>query len=210
VLGEFIGESEKNLHAIFENARRKSPCVLFFDELDALGHKRTNLRGSAARNVVAQLLVELDGVQHVNDGIFVLGATNHPWDVDSALRRPGRFARTLCVLPPDVAAREAILQMNLHSVPTHDLALTDLAKRTEQFSGADLVALCEAAGEIAITRSIETGQTSPICMADFAAVSNEVRPSTISWIATAKNFAQFANDGGQYDDLLDYLRSASK
>jgi hypothetical protein len=105
VLDMYLGESERRLHECFELARRHTPCVLFFDELDALGRKRTQLRQSAGRNVINQLLAELEGVKADNDGLFVLGATNHPWDIDTALRRPGRFDRTMLVLPPDEAAR---------------------------------------------------------------------------------------------------------
>jgi hypothetical protein len=101
VLDMWLGNSEKQLHELFEMARRSTPCVLFFDELDAIGHSRMDLGRSAARNVVAQLLVELDGVENSNEGIFVIGATNQPWDVDPALRRPGRFDRTMRILPPD-------------------------------------------------------------------------------------------------------------
>ena len=102
VLDMWLGNSEKQLHELFEMAPSEHPpCVLFFDELDAIGHSRMDLGRSAARNVVAQLLVELDGVEHSNEGMFVIGATNQPWDVDPALRRPGRFDRTLLVLPPD-------------------------------------------------------------------------------------------------------------
>ena len=117
VLDMWLGNSEKQLHELFEMARRSSPCVLFFDELDAIGHSRMDLGRSAARNVVAQLLVELDGVERSNEGIFVIGATNQPWDVDPALRRPGRFDRTMLVLPPDAPAREAILRSNLRDRP---------------------------------------------------------------------------------------------
>src|SRR5206468_9093310 len=86
VLNMWLGNSEKNLHEVFEAARRNAPCVLFFDEIDALGQKRSQLRQHAGRNVVNQLLAELDGVGDNNEGVFVLAATNHPWDVDTALR----------------------------------------------------------------------------------------------------------------------------
>src|SRR3954454_837174 len=96
VLDMWLGESERKLHDAFAAARRTAPCVLFLDELDALGQKRSHQRRSAGRNVVNQLLAELDGAQADNDGLFVLAATNHPWDVDTALRRPGpaRLDRT--------------------------------------------------------------------------------------------------------------------
>ena len=114
VLEMWVGQSEQNLHQVFERARRSTPCVLFFDELDSIGQRRANRRtaGATLRNVVNLFLAELDGADVDNDGVFVLGATNHPWDVDSALLRPGRFDRTLLVLPPDLDAREAILRLH--------------------------------------------------------------------------------------------------
>jgi SpoVK/Ycf46/Vps4 family AAA+-type ATPase len=86
VLDMWLGESERRLHDAFAAARRAAPCVLFLDELDALGQKRSHLRRSAGRNVVNQLLAELDGAQADNEGLFVLAATNHPWDVDTSSR----------------------------------------------------------------------------------------------------------------------------
>ena len=117
VLDMWFGNSEKNLHALFEMARRQAPSVLFFDEVDAIGRRRSDLRHSAGRGVVTQLLNELDGVASDNTDVFVLGATNQPWDVDVALRRPGRFDRTLLVTPPDKAARLAIMRRALDGPP---------------------------------------------------------------------------------------------
>lgn len=110
VLDMWLGESERRLHELLETARRAAPCVLFLGEIDALGRKRSQLRQSAGRNVVNQLLAELGGAVSDNEGVFVLAATNHPWDVDTALRRPGRLDRTVLVLPPDRVAREVILR----------------------------------------------------------------------------------------------------
>jgi len=92
-----------------------------------------------------------------NEGVFVLAATNHPWDVDAALRRPGRFDRSLLVLPPDTAAREAILRHHLRARPVQNLDLAALAATTQHFSGADLAHLCESAVELALEESIEAG-----------------------------------------------------
>ena len=206
VLDMWTGRSERNLHEIFETARRQAPCVLFFDELDALGQKRGNLRGAGGRNVVVQLLDELDGVNRDNEGVFVLGATNHPWDVDTALRRPGRLGRMLLVLPPDVAARAAIFAMTLRDRPTENLDLDALARETSRFSGADLVQVCETATELALESSMASGTVRPIRQDDLRAAIAEVKESTSAWLAMARNFAEFANEGGAYDDLLDYLR----
>ncbi len=206
VLDMYIGESERKLRAIFDTARRNAPCVLFLDEVDAIGHKRTDLRGSGLRSVVQALLSELDGAEGSNDGIFVLAATNHPWDVDSALRRPGRFDRMLLVLPPDEAARRAVLRLHLRSRPVENVDLKPLAKRTEGYSGADLAHVCETAAERAMTDSIRSGHVRGIRQGDLQAAIAEVRPSTGPWLEVARNVAQFANESGTYDDLLAYLK----
>jgi SpoVK/Ycf46/Vps4 family AAA+-type ATPase len=206
VLDMYIGNSERNLHAIFETVRRNAPCVLFLDEVDALGQKRTQLRGSAMRGTVNQLLAELDGVQSSNEGVFILAATNHPWDIDSALRRPGRLDRMLLVLPPDGPAREAILRHHLKDRPVGGIELGKLASKTDGFSGADLAHLCDSAAESALLDSARSGKVRMIEMRDFDLGLKEVRPSTGAWFQTAKNVAMFANESGEYDVLVDYLR----
>lgn len=206
VLDMWIGSSEKNIHEMFERARRKAPCVLFFDELDALGRKRSLTRNSS-HGTINQLLAELDGVNQNNDGVFVLAATNHPWDVDTALRRPGRLDRTLLVLPPDERARIAILESGLRGRPVDgSVDLNFVAKKTEDFSGADLTHLVESAAENAMEDSIQTGNVRSIVQNDFKKALKEVRPSTRPWFEVAKNYAQFANEGGVYDELVEYLR----
>jgi AAA+ superfamily predicted ATPase len=208
VLDMWLGESERKLHEIFETARRNAPCVLFFDELDAIGQKRAHLRHHGGRTVVNQLLAELDGIQGAeNEGVFVLGATNHPWDVDAALARPGRFDRRILVLPPDDAAREAILRYHLRGRPAAGLDVRAVAARTAGFSGADLAHLCESAAEIAMEASAQSGVTRPITAADVQQALKDVRPTTRPWFETARNYALFANEGGIYDDLLAYMRT---
>ncbi|HEY2353678.1 MAG TPA: AAA family ATPase [Gaiellaceae bacterium] len=206
ILDMWLGESEKNLHELFESARKAAPCVLFFDEADALGRKRSQMTHSAGRSVVVQFLAELDSFGSENDGVFVLAATNHPWDIDPALRRPGRFDRMILVLPPDEPARFAILEYHLRERPVGVVDLAALAAATDLFSGADLAHLCESAAESALEDSIASGTPRPIEMADFEKALADIRPSTTAWLHTARNFAEFAGEGGVYDDLLAYLR----
>jgi SpoVK/Ycf46/Vps4 family AAA+-type ATPase len=206
VLNMWVGGSERNLHDLFQSARSHAPCVLFLDEIDALGHKRSQLNSSSMRTVVNQLLTELDGVDGNNDGVFVLAATNAPWDIDSALRRPGRLDRTLLVLPPDRAARAAILEYHLRDRPVAGVDLGKVADATEHYSGADLAHVCETAAEFAMRDSIATGDIRMISQADMLTAAREVRPSTDGWFATARNVAMFANESGEYDDLAAYLK----
>ncbi|MFF9134365.1 ATP-binding protein [Streptomyces sp. NPDC014806] len=211
VLDMWIGTSERNMHEIFRTARRQAPCVVFLDELDALGAKRSRTAHSGLRNTVNQLLTELDGIDaEANEGVFVLAATNVPWDVDIALRRPGRLDRTLLVLPPDAPAREAILRYHLRDRPIENVDLARLAKVTDGLSGADLAHVCEAAAERALLDSARTGTVRMIGMADLLAAAREVTPSTEPWFAAARNVAMFANEGGMYDDLVAYLKKRRK
>jgi SpoVK/Ycf46/Vps4 family AAA+-type ATPase len=208
VLDMWLGESEKRLHEIFEDARKSAPCVLFFDEVDALGRKRSQLRHSGGREVVVQFLAELDSFGNENEGVFVMGATNHPWDVDTALRRPGRLDRTLLVLPPDAEAREAILRFHMRGRPVaEELDLAPVVAATDRYSGADLAHICETAAELALEASIESATPRPIEASDLEQAVAEIQPSTVPWLKTARNYAEFAGEGGTYAELLDYLRS---
>jgi SpoVK/Ycf46/Vps4 family AAA+-type ATPase len=207
VLDMWIGSSERNLSAIFGTARRNNPCVLFFDEIDALGQKRTQLRGAGAmRGVVNQFLAELDGAGADNEGVYVLAATNHPWDVDSALLRPGRFDRMLLVLPPDAPAREAILRLHLRGKPTEALDLRRIVRATDGFSGADLALICDHATERAMDASLRSGTIRAITQADLIDGVRNIRPSVKPWLDIARNFATYSNEHGAFDELLAYLK----
>lgn len=206
VLSMWLGESERHLHELFQAARRNAPCVLFFDEIDAIGQRRSQQRHSAGRNVVNQLLSEMDGVSSANEGVFVLGATNHPWDVDSALLRPGRFDRLALVTPPDGPARVAILRYQLQGKPVSDVDLERLSARTDGFSGADLAHLCNTAIDYAIEESLAGAAVRPVTDLDFDRALKEVRPSTGVWFEIARNFVLFANPSGLYDDLQAFMR----
>ncbi|PZF98803.1 ATP-binding protein [Micromonospora deserti] len=206
VLDMWMGNSERNLHELFQAARRNAPCVLFLDEVDALGHKRSQVSSSSMRTLGNQLLAELDGMEGSNEGVFVLAATNTPWDVDPALRRPGRLDRVVLVLPPDADARRAILEYHLRERPVAGIDLRAVVAATEDFSGADLAHLCETAAEFAMADSVRTGEVRMIEQRDLDRALTEVRPSTRPWMATARNVAMFANEGGVYDDLVAYLK----
>ncbi|MBO2449128.1 tetratricopeptide repeat protein [Actinomadura barringtoniae] len=206
VLDMWVGGTERNLHELFLTARRNAPCVVFLDEVDALALKRSKTTSTGMRTAINQLLAELDGMEGDNDGIFVLAATNAPWDVDPALQRPGRLDRTMLVLPPDAPARASILQYHLRERPIARIDLDALVAATEHWSGADLEHLCESAAEYAMHDSITSGTVRMMEQKDFTKALGELRPSTGPWLETARNVAMFANGDGQYDDLAAYLR----
>lgn len=206
VLDMWLGNSERNLHQIFEQARGNRPCVLFFDEVDALGASRADLRYSGNRQLVNQFLSELDGVQSSNEGLLILGATNAPWHVDSAFRRPGRFDRVIFVPPPDQASREETLKILLTGKPATDVDIRKVAAKTGDFSGADLKAVVDAAIEGKLQEAIKTGKPTPLNTNDLLNALKGVRATTKEWFATARNHALYANQGGMYDEILEYMK----
>ncbi|MEF2976569.1 ATP-binding protein [Subtercola sp. YIM 133946] len=210
ILDPMLGNSEQNVHEAFELARREAPCVIFFDEIDALGQRRSQTRNSALRGTVNQLLTELDGVADQNEGVFVLAATNQPWDVDPALRRPGRFDRTVLVLPPDLEARESIFRYHLQHRPVEGIELQPLARASAGLSGADIAYVCEVAAERALIDSANTGVVRMISMRDVTDALAEVTPSTSSWLDSARNVVLFGDDDGTYAELKAYLKKAKR
>jgi len=206
VLGMYMGQSEQNLHRVFDAARKQAPCVLFFDEVDALGASRGDMRHNAMRQVINQFLAEMDGVDTSNEGVLILAATNTPWYVDTALRRPGRFDRVLFVPPPDVHAREAILRIHLAGKPAERIDYARLARETNEFSGADLRGLVDHAIERKLQEVMRSGSPVPLFTNDLLAAVKETRPTTREWLDTARNYAIYSNDGGMYDEILAYLK----
>lgn len=206
VLDMWIGNSEKNLHEIFQTARENKPCVLFFDEVDALGASRTDMRQSAGRHLINQFLSELDGVESNNDGLLVLGATNAPWHLDPAFRRPGRFDRIIFVAPPDEPGRARILELLMQGKPAETINYKELARKSKEFSGADLQAVVDLCIEDKLKQSFKSGKPEPISTKDLLRAIGKHKPTTREWFNTAKNYALYANDSGLYDEILNYLK----
>ena len=206
VLEMWLGNSERNLHQLFEQARRNKPCVLFFDEVDALAASRADMRTSGARHLINQFLSEMDGVDTSNDGLLILAATNAPWHVDPAFRRPGRFDRILFVPPPDAPARASILRVMLKGKPQENIDVDHVAKKTDGFSGADMKAVIDQAIEAKLRDAMKAGIPKPLVTKDLLAAAAALKPSTKEWFSTARNYALYSNQGGTYDDILKYLK----
>lgn len=206
LLNMWFGNTEKNLHKVFDQARRTRPSVLFFDEVDAIAASRADFKTSTVRPVINQFLSELDGVNASNDGVLVMAATNAPWHMDSAFRRPGRFDRVVFVPPPDAPARALILQLHCHGKPQSNIDFSAAAQATADFSGADLKAVIDRAVEAKLQEAVKTGIPKPLTTKDLLTAASQQKPSTREWFADARNYALYANDGGQYDDLAKYLK----
>lgn len=180
ILDMYIGNSEKSLSNLFDLARSKAPSVLFIDEIDALGAKRGSSTSSSLKTMTTHFLAEMDGIHAENDKLLVLGATNEPWSVDSAFRRPGRFDKVIFVPPPDLDARIEILK--LHSKEKNvdpTVPWQKLAAKMEHFSGADIAQVVDQAVERAVADAIRSGDLRPVNHTDFQLSLKKRKPTTM-------------------------------
>lgn len=210
ILDPYIGMSEQNVKAIFSNARSNRPCILFFDEIDTVGFNRAKLSSEHMRSVIDQLLTEIEGIDTSTEKMLIIGATNMPWDVDPAFKRPGRFDKAIFVPPPDLKAREVIFRLKLEGRPYENVDFSALAKNTELFSGADIENVVETAAEYVITDIMKTGLERRINMGDLGNAVKNTKPSTIEWLRTIKNYVKYANQSGIYDDVEKYINGVKK
>jgi AAA+ superfamily predicted ATPase len=203
IFTKYYGESASRVRELFGEAREKAPCVLFFDEIDALVPIRGMVDAGTEREdvrVTSEFLAQMDGLSPL-EKVIIVGATNRPEAIDSAILRPGRFDKILYVPPPDVDGRLAILKRNMQGVPmADDVDLRDLAVQTERYSGADIVALCRESKMSAMKAEVG-GAERPVLKADFVRAINLVRPSIDQAVIAryelfAKNFRKSQSDPG--------------
>ena len=158
------------------------------------------------RHVINQFLAEMDGVESDNEGVLILAATNAPWSVDGAFRRPGRFDRIIFVEPPDEEARQDILQSILKDKPATDIEIAKVAAAAKDYSGADLKAVVDIAVEDKLRESMSKGALQPITTKDLLKAIKQHRATTLEWFSSARNYALYSNESGLYDDILKYLK----
>lgn len=173
IYSKWLGESQQNIKKIFDRARKAERAVIFFDEFEALGCARNGESGdtSGTNGVVCELLAQIDGFcTDANSTVLVIAATNRPWDVDSALRRSGRFERHLYVDMPDLTARMEIMRKLTEGLPIDNIDYEELGNRTEGFSSADIANVCNLVKDRAIMRSISENGISDIVWEDFTEV----------------------------------------
>ncbi len=206
ILSMYVGESEHNLHDVFEKARAEAPCILFIDELDAIGGSRHKMGQHHERMLVNQLLIELDGLDSHNKGVYVIGATNTPWYLDPAIRRPGRFNHLIFVPPPNKEERKLILSLKLQDKPQNSLDIDSIAKKAQHFSGADLEQLVNDSIEMVLQRSMEKGELQSLSNDDFKTALKYRNPTTLEWFSTAKNYATFSDVNKDYQNVLNYIK----
>ena len=175
LLSMWVGESEKGMRKVFERARQVAPCIIFFDEIDALAGKRGIETGTkVTERVLNQMLAEMDGLEDIND-ILVIGATNRPDMLDPALLRPGRFDKILLVGAAEEEGRLQTLKIHTKKMPlAKDVDLVELSKKTIGYTGADIEALTREAAMIALRESKETKQ---VKNKHFEEAMKKIRPS---------------------------------
>lgn len=174
VKDKYVGETEKNLQRLFEEARQQAKSVLFIDEVDHLLARRGNRKIGS----VAQFLALTDGLVKNTNCMLVLAATNKPWVLDEAVIRPGRLGTHIYVGPPDAKAREAIVALNMREVPVaDDISFPDIAAKTEGYSGADMAEVCDRAKRFALKRQLSSGSEESVKAKDFSDALGRVRPS---------------------------------
>ena len=207
IMRKFYGESEAKLREVFEEAARHAPAILFIDEIDAVAPKRTEVAGEVEKRVVAQLLSLMDGFV-ARGQVIVIGATNIPEVLDPALRRPGRFDREIEIGVPNTQARLQILRIHTRAMPlAPDVDLKEIAEHSHGFVGADLEALGQEVGMIALRRflsaaPLETDAASAelgalqVTRNDFLAGLKEVEPSATREFFIEKSASTFASLGG--------------
>jgi len=209
IFDPYFGSSERNLHQVFETARANAPCVLVFDEIESLAVDRRTVRESQVRNLVNQFLYELDGLRSDNSRILVVGATNSPWQLDPAFRRPGRFDQTIFVPPPDRPARTQIIELLAKDKPISHLDVEMLAKETKNFTGADLKWVFDRSAELALSEAVHTNRPVPISMELLLDVVHQHHPSTGEWFEGMRPHVQQSSQDGIYAEVRKFLGSPS-
>jgi len=194
ILSQWYGESEKNLAEVFRIAREKAPSILFFDEIDSLGKKRTEYSADdVGPRVLSTMLAEMDGLKAKGPPVIVIGATNVPQQLDSALMRPGRLDKIIYMNVPDLKAREAIFKVHCKKLPLEpDIDFIKLAQKTERFSGADIKNVVNEAVKLAAKDATRAGVVIPISMDHFLHVLQYIKPSVS--IASLDQYEQFRLD----------------
>lgn len=176
IVSKWVGDSEKNINSLFEEANKQDRAIIFIDEMDSLiGKRGTDVHNDKRVN---EFLQQIDGFSGRNPNLLLLGATNRPWDIDSAAMRSGRFSQKIYLPLPDAEARKFMLEKNMKNVPIEkNFDIDKIVKQTEMFSGADIEELCERAKEEPLLKAIATDSVVLVSNADFDAVLEKMPPS---------------------------------
>ncbi len=202
IVSKWVGASEKNVKQVFETARQSEKTIVFFDEIDSIAGRRSESEDYAKR-VVNELLAQMDGVDTADDELLILAATNEPWTIDPALRRPGRFSKLVYIPEPDLDARAAIFKINMKGRPiAADVDVNRLAGMTDSYSGADISAICKEAADIPLGEALRGGVARKIEEGDFVKVLEGRKPSILSWYVEARKEVKKSGEEAVFDGII--------
>jgi transitional endoplasmic reticulum ATPase len=179
IKSKWYGESEDNVKKIFSKARKAERAIIFFDEFEAIGAKRTDNADNGNNDLVPQILAEMQGVGNSNSKavIMVIAATNKPWAIDSAFLRPGRFDEKIYIPLPDFEARRKMFELKLKGTPVDQLDFDELARVSDGFNGADITEFCEKLKMEAIKETLSSGEEHKITMKDVEKIKGKIQSS---------------------------------
>jgi len=212
IYNKYYGESEKSIHDIFEMAREFSHSIVFIDEIDAIGARRDSRLEQFEKRIVNQLLIEMSDEENDNSNITVIVATNTPWNVDPALRRPGRFDKLIFIPQPDYDARREIFKIHMKGRPVEDIDFDKLAKITQDYSAADIVQICEEATDIALEEALKNKMRKikkrrrKINTNDFTSVIEKRSSSLATWFNYAQQEILESGDSETFKELFEVIK----
>lgn len=195
IVSKWVGESERNIKNLFETARNDKFAVIFFDEFESIGAKRTEDDSNRVNRVVTELLAQMQGFKGNDDNILVIAATNRPWQIDSALMRPGRFSDRIYIPLPDKEARKFLIKKSWKGVPlATDISIDKLAEDTKGFNSADVIYLCETCKVYPVERAIDNGdiENEKITLKDLESAKQVIHSSV--QLEDIKLLSEFQNN----------------
>lgn len=208
VLSKWLGESEKNIKEAFDTAAEYAPSILFFDEIDAIGGRRGEGQSDHAQRLVNELLAQMDGIEGSRERMLILAATNAPWAMDPALRRPGRFSKLFLVPNPDREARKEIFKLHIKNRPVKDLVFEELANLTSGYSSADIAQICSEAADIPLEDALQGKEPRKITMNDFEKVLEARKSSLQPWFRLALQEIKKSGEEDIFEPLVNLISKA--
>ncbi|MFH1789010.1 MAG: AAA family ATPase [Candidatus Altiarchaeota archaeon] len=200
-----IEAGAKNIHEVFSNASKNAPCIIFFDEIDALTERRDS-EGKSSRAVVNQFLMEMDGVENMSENVLIIGSTNAPWALDPALRRSGRFGDMIFIHPPNLETRAELFRLHTKKRPVaSNVDFEKLAELTNEYSSADVKQICDDALEIPWEEAVKGGKPRKADMDDFTTAVGSRSSSLNAWYKQAEKEIRKSGEIGLFADLARHI-----
>jgi len=206
IISRGVEEGARSLHEVFEEARRSSPAIIFFDEIDAIGGRRVKGRSYAEKMEIDQFLMEMDGVDSLGEDVLVMASTNVPWNIDPALRRSVRFTKQIFIPPPDFETRLAIFKLHTRKLPlSAGIDFEKLAELTESYSSSDIKVICDQAADKPWQEALDGGVKRDIILNDFMAAIEKQKSSLIPWFKVAAKEIRESGETEWFKKFSEYI-----